>query len=162
MVLLLYFALSSSLIFSDGFCFKVIFFLFLIFHARVSLCRPGHPGTLGRPGWPLTQRSACICLLSAGRSKVCTTTPGCSPFFWPYHSSPLRDTHFLLPLSTCALVTPVCCMWLSLDISIALLSPLFNPFTLNAMNVNVECVATFSLWLSCLHSVVVPHCFTLK
>ncbi|GAB1296880.1 RAD52 motif-containing protein 1 [Apodemus speciosus] len=34
---------------------------------RVSLCRPGCPGTsLCRPGWPRTQKSTCLCLPSAG------------------------------------------------------------------------------------------------
>jgi hypothetical protein len=33
---------------------------------RVSLCSPGWPGTHSRPSWPPTQKSACLCLPSAG------------------------------------------------------------------------------------------------
>jgi hypothetical protein len=32
----------------------------------LSLCSPGCPRTLCRPGWPGTQKSACLCLPSAG------------------------------------------------------------------------------------------------
>jgi hypothetical protein len=45
------------------------FFFFLVFQDRVSLYSPGCPGThnsLGRPGWARTQKSACLCLPSAG------------------------------------------------------------------------------------------------
>ncbi|GAB1300331.1 PEST proteolytic signal-containing nuclear protein [Apodemus speciosus] len=38
---------------------------------RVSLCSPGCPGThSGRPGWPRTQKSTCLCLPSAGITGV--------------------------------------------------------------------------------------------
>jgi hypothetical protein len=37
---------------------------------RVSLYGPGCPGTHSRPGWPRTQKSACLCLPSAGIKGV--------------------------------------------------------------------------------------------
>jgi hypothetical protein len=37
----------------------------------LSLCSPGCPGTHSRPGWPQTQKSACLCLPSAGIKGVC-------------------------------------------------------------------------------------------
>jgi hypothetical protein len=43
----------------------------LSFPDRVFLCRPGCPGTHCRPGWPQTQKSACLCLPSAGIKGVC-------------------------------------------------------------------------------------------
>jgi hypothetical protein len=53
------------------FGFGVLFWFFVlfcfVFRDRVSLCIPGCPGThFCRPGWPQTQKSACLCLLSAG------------------------------------------------------------------------------------------------
>ena len=57
--------------------FFVVFFLFVClfclfaFGDRVSLYSPGCPGTqLCRPGWPRTQKSACLCLPSAGIKGV--------------------------------------------------------------------------------------------
>jgi hypothetical protein len=49
-------------------CFFFCFFVFLFFRDRVSLYSPGCPGT--RPGWPRTQKSACLCLPSAGIKGV--------------------------------------------------------------------------------------------
>jgi hypothetical protein len=44
-------------------------FLFVfVFRDRVSLHSPGCPGT--GPGWPLTQKSSCLCLQSAGIKGV--------------------------------------------------------------------------------------------
>jgi hypothetical protein len=41
------------------------FFSFL-FHNKASLCSPGCVDLLCRPGWPHSQRSTCLSLLSAG------------------------------------------------------------------------------------------------
>jgi hypothetical protein len=46
-----------------GFCLFVCLFWFLVFWDRVSLYSPG-------PGWPRTQKSACLCLSSAGIKGV--------------------------------------------------------------------------------------------
>ena len=40
--------------------------VFLVCQDKVSLCSPGCPRTQCRPGWPPTQRSACLYLPSAG------------------------------------------------------------------------------------------------
>jgi hypothetical protein len=51
------------------FCFfLLLLFVCLFFQDRVSLCSPCCPGTHSfcRPGWPRTQKSACLCLPSAG------------------------------------------------------------------------------------------------
>jgi hypothetical protein len=52
-------------------------FLILIFSLSLPplspefLCvPPNYPGTHSRPGWPLAQRSTCLCLLSAGVKGV--------------------------------------------------------------------------------------------
>jgi hypothetical protein len=50
------------------FCF-VLFCFVLFFQDRVSLCSPGCP-ELSRAGWPQTQKSACLCLPSAGIKVV--------------------------------------------------------------------------------------------
>jgi hypothetical protein len=48
----------------------------MVFRVRVSLCSPGCPGnSLWRPGWPQTQKSACLCLPSAGIKGVCHHHP---------------------------------------------------------------------------------------
>jgi hypothetical protein len=50
-------------------CFKDVLF-FLVFRDRISLYSPGW-NSLCRPGWPRTQKSACLCLPSAGIKGVC-------------------------------------------------------------------------------------------
>ena len=40
--------------------------MYLVFQGRMSLCSPGLLVLLCRSGWSWTQRSACICFLSAG------------------------------------------------------------------------------------------------
>ena len=47
-------------------CFTSLFIYFFFLWQGVSLCCPDCPGTLCRSGWPWTQTSACLCLLSAG------------------------------------------------------------------------------------------------
>jgi hypothetical protein len=56
--------------FSD--CLSFLFFSFFFFFPdRVSLCSPWLSwNSLCRPGWPWTQKSACLCLLSAGIEGV--------------------------------------------------------------------------------------------
>jgi hypothetical protein len=54
------------------FCFGL--FIFLAFQDKVSLCSSYCPGTHCRPGWPGTQRSACLFLLSAGIKGLRTTS----------------------------------------------------------------------------------------
>jgi hypothetical protein len=44
----------------------ILFEFFEFFQVRVSLCSPGSWNSLCRPGWPPTQKSACLCLPSAG------------------------------------------------------------------------------------------------
>jgi hypothetical protein len=46
-----------------------VFFCFV--WNRVSLCSPAVLDSLCRPGWPRTQRSNCLCLLSAGIKEMC-------------------------------------------------------------------------------------------
>jgi hypothetical protein len=45
---------------------------FLVFRDKVSLYSPGCPRahSVDRPGWPGTQKSACLCLPSAGIKGV--------------------------------------------------------------------------------------------
>jgi hypothetical protein len=50
---------------------SLLLFYFLFFRDRVSLYSPGCPGTHSRPGWPRTQKSACLYLPSAGIKGVC-------------------------------------------------------------------------------------------
>jgi hypothetical protein len=52
-----------------GLVWFFFFFFFLVFQDRVSLYSPECPGTY-RPGWPRTQKSACLCLPSAGIKGV--------------------------------------------------------------------------------------------
>jgi hypothetical protein len=55
--------------------FLFVCFFFVFSRDRVSLCSPGCPG-LCRPGWPRTQKSACLCLSKKVLGlKVCATTP---------------------------------------------------------------------------------------
>lgn len=60
-----------------------VFFLqwFVIFWARISLCRFSWPGTqCCWPNWLPAQRSICPCLLSAGIKGACHYT--CPSLFW--------------------------------------------------------------------------------
>jgi hypothetical protein len=54
------------------FCFVLFCFVFVfVFRDRVSLYNPGCPGThFVDQGWPQTQKSVCLCLLSAGIKGV--------------------------------------------------------------------------------------------
>jgi hypothetical protein len=72
--------------------FFVVFFLFVClfclfaFGDRVSLYSPGCPGTqLCKPGWPRAQKSAYLCLPSAGIKGV------------HHHARPL--SHFLISIN---------------------------------------------------------------
>jgi hypothetical protein len=56
----------SNDLFIHLFIYLFIYLFILVFWDRVSLCSPGYPGTHSRPGWPRTQKSACLCLPSAG------------------------------------------------------------------------------------------------
>jgi hypothetical protein len=85
-----------------GSCMTSIFFFFLVFRDRVSLCSPGCPGThsVDQAGLELRNPPA-----SASRElglKVCATTPGAAwplmPHFLPICLSP---SFFVCPLPTC-------------------------------------------------------------
>ena len=68
--------------------------LFLLFSRdRVSLCSPRLTwNSLCRPGWPWTQKSACLCLPSAGIKGVCHQRPALSKI--------LKDSLFCFVLET--------------------------------------------------------------
>jgi hypothetical protein len=64
---LYYYFFFNFLIFKFFFIYLFIF----VFWDRVSLCSPGCPRThFCRPGWPWTQKSACLSLPSAGIKGV--------------------------------------------------------------------------------------------
>ena len=64
--------MRSSVILCLAFWGNFKLFCFCFFRNRVSLCSPGCPRTnsLCRPGWPRIQKSACLCLPSAGIKGV--------------------------------------------------------------------------------------------
>jgi hypothetical protein len=70
-----------------------LFFLriFFFFKDRVSLYSPGCPGThFCRPGWPRTQKSACLCLRVLGL-KACTIP---TQFLWIFFSPFQRQVSY--------------------------------------------------------------------
>jgi hypothetical protein len=62
---------------------RICFFVCL-FWDRVSLYSPGCPSwnSLCRPGWPRTQKSACLCLPSAGIKGMCHHCLAKWGFWW--------------------------------------------------------------------------------
>jgi hypothetical protein len=60
-------------------CYNCSEAVLFVFWDRISLCSPGCPGTLCRPGWPRTQKSSCLCLSSAGiKALIKPPLPGSS------------------------------------------------------------------------------------
>ena len=58
----------------ENYLYIILFFccLFLFFKTGFLCTFGACPGTSScRPGWPWTQRSACLCLLSAGIKDIC-------------------------------------------------------------------------------------------
>jgi hypothetical protein len=65
-----------------SFLFVCFFFLFFFFFETGFLCIPWLSwNLLCRPGWPQTQKSTCLCLLSAGIKVACATHPALLLFF---------------------------------------------------------------------------------
>ncbi|XP_049977394.1 reticulocalbin-3 isoform X3 [Alexandromys fortis] len=84
------FGLLSSFVL---FCFVFLFVCF--FPDRISLGNPGHPGWnwLCRPRWPQAQRSACLCILSAGIKGLRHHTQDHQPSGGPTRSRPGEEFH---------------------------------------------------------------------
>ncbi|GAB1285858.1 RNA-binding protein 39 [Apodemus speciosus] len=52
-------------------------------------------GPLGRPGWPCTKESACLCLPSAGITGLCRHRPAVSTVFMSYIEDKVRDVRMI-------------------------------------------------------------------